>query len=572
MDMKVIVGLMVFLSVIGKMHSEILISTKSDKSSEEFIVRDKILQNDLVNAGTATLDRAISKLAGETFHSENLNDGTGADTNWSSNRSLETMFWLKTREGGNSSGYDISEIRVFTGSPKKNAFIFQDYSIWYHRVGDHMAEWYPFAENVILSGTERGRTTSKDMGGGQETTIKNTAGMLLATNVDAIRFDYSRHVLKNGKDTDTLFSSETSGEGTASSIFQELDVLGIPSKPIIQADKRQENVKLGKNAPPFFFAPDSFWNTPIPPGTPTHPDSDRIITLLQGVQNRFDQKGLSINTSQWTIPVYMTSPDVKVVDVQCSYSPLGTKTIMRIPIPEGVLSDAKMDGHLTIVDPVSRTVWDLIRARFKDGQWSCYSAVSYDLDGSGIFNPKHYPAEKIRAIETANQKMTTTVQVYGSGRGPGVPSPAGLILYEEIRNGYIPHKLALATLVNDNQLYVYPPAVWTDGILKPSAQEVFGLPEGAQIQLDPNLDLDQFKLTPAARAIAKALQVYGAVNMDYAGAVTLYAEGLYGHKDKSWDGLLWTKIISDIGLEHFRVLKTGTTLTRAPHSTPEKEK
>src|SRR5690606_19404989 len=154
------------------------------------------------------------------------------------------------------------------------------------------------------------------------------------------------------------------GEGTASSAFQEIDVLGQPSAPIVQTDKREENAKLGKDAPPFFFARDSFWNTPISPDTPTHPDSDKMIALLKGVQNGFGQKGLSINTTNWTIPVYMVTPEVKPVDVQCSYSPLGTKSVMRIPIPEGVLSDEKMDGHLTIVDPVTRTVWDLIRAKF----------------------------------------------------------------------------------------------------------------------------------------------------------------------------------------------------------------
>ena len=34
------------------------------------------------------------------------------------------------------------------------------------------------------------------------------------------------------------------------------------------------------------------------------------------------------------------------------------------------------------------------------------------------------------------------------------------------------------------------------------------------------------------------MQRYGAVNVDVALGNVLYGEGLYGHPDKSWDGLL----------------------------------
>ncbi len=44
------------------------------------------------------------------------------------------------------------------------------------------------------------------------------------------------------------------------------------------------------------------------------------------------------------------------------------------------------------------------------------------------------------------------------------------------------------------------------------------------MQLDPNLDLSLYNLTPFQLMVAKALQTYGAYDGDSAGAFALYAE------------------------------------------------
>jgi len=62
------------------------------------------------------------------------------------------------------------------------------------------------------------------------------------------------------------------------------------------------------------------------------------------------------------------------------------------------------------------------------------------------------------------------------------------------------------------------------------------------------------KLSPAGRTIARAWQNYGAVCVDGCGGNVIYAEGLYGHPGRSWDGLLTHHDVESLGYDHFRVL------------------
>jgi sialate O-acetylesterase len=163
--------------------------------------------------------------------------------------------------------------------------------------------------------------------------------------------------------------------------------------------------------------------------------------------------------------------------------------------------------------------------------------MAYSLDGPGVFNPDHFPAWDGESIHC-----------FGPSRHAGVPAIAGLIMHEEVRRGRIAHKLAFASCVNAFKEFV-PPAIWGDGKLPG------GIPEGAVLQLDPTLDLDRLRLSPAARTIARALQEYGMVNVDYGGGAAIYAEGLWGHSDRSWKGLLGERDLVGIPFEHFRLLK-----------------
>ena len=87
-----------------------------------------------------------------------------------------------------------------------------------------------------------------------------------------------------------------------------------------------------------------------------------------------------------------------------------------------------------------------------------------------------------------------------------------------------------------------------------------GVPEGSVIQIDPVLNPDDFGLSDAARIIFKALQEYGAVNVDNARGNVIYGEGLYGHPDKSWEGILEDNEFEKVPLNCYRILKINNII------------
>jgi hypothetical protein len=220
-----------------------------------------------------------------------------------------------------------------------------------------------------------------------------------------------------------------------------------------------------------------------------------------------------------------------------------------VPIPDCAVPDGEQDAHMSIIDTTARRVYDLWQCRRdENGNWYTNAAIAYDLDGPGVFT----------AADIDGIQKDESVHFYGPCRASGVPAIAGLVMREEILSGRIKHKLAFACPVPGLQRYVSP-ATWTDGWLPG------GIPEGSTIRLDPLLDLDRFKLGSAAKIVARALQEYGAVLVDYAGAVTLYGELLEPHHDRTWDGILAEEDLFPIGFEHFAVLHAGTPSIGGSH-------
>ncbi len=200
--------------------------------------------------------------------------------------------------------------------------------------------------------------------------------------------------------------------------------------------------------------------------------------------------------------------------------------------------------------------WDMWGLKQLDnGTWESKTGMFYRLDGDGVFNG-----------EELGYRDDESVHFHGPSRAAGVPAIAGLIRYDEVMEGEIRHKLSCATRFAASQTFVYP-ASWTDGYVDG------GIPEGAVIQLNPELDLSQFEMTKEEEIIAKALQEYGMVVVDVAHGQPIYAEGLWGQEDKSWEGKLteWEdRGINSIPFKNYRVLnvnnpvKRGDARTRKP--------
>ena len=290
-----------------------------------------------------------------------------------------------------------------------------------------------------------------------------------------------------------------------------------------------------------FFAEDSFWNQPIAEVSAVDPLNDHYISLLKKDHSR---KNFGINLNNYTIPIIevdSTVPFVKVgnhPDFNFRHHPEFDR--MGVPIPANFKPSPGSDQHATIIDWKRKLAWDMFLVeKDSSGNWVSCTGVIVPLDGSGVLNKAEFPV-----------KDDESIHQYGPSRAAGVPSFAGTIMYDEIKAGEIRHKLSCALRFVALKEYVYP-AIWTDGNFKG------GVPEGSVIQLDPKLDLTKFELLPGEIVVAKALQKYGMVVVDFAAGNVLYGEGLWIYPDKSWNGLLreWDGGLSSIPLDHFRVLK-----------------
>lgn len=301
-----------------------------------------------------------------------------------------------------------------------------------------------------------------------------------------------------------------------------------------------------------FFSDDSFWNQPIASRAAVDPDSERFLEIL----SREDGGPFWINCKEYAIPVCEVDARTPRRTVhqwamepgrgpgrwapRDKYWSQGPGFGRDVPIPDDATPDPGTDHHLALVDESRDTIWDMWACRRRaDGDWESRTGMVYAASGSGVWKTSDFAV-----------KDGESIHFHGPGRAAGVPIVAGLVMRAELLAGLVPHKVAMATWHNAFKQFVFP-AAWTDGFCDE------GLPEGALMQLDPGLDLARYALSPAARALARAMQVYGMVNVDNACGNVVYTEGLYGRGGLTWDGILDPAELKQIPLEKYRVLKLG---------------
>jgi len=301
-----------------------------------------------------------------------------------------------------------------------------------------------------------------------------------------------------------------------------------------------------------FFSSDSFWNQPLAADPAVDPRSDAFLQMLAG-----DCGGpFKLNTRTWTVPLFevdertprrtvhqrryeATMRNVRSWGHRENFWGHGPGFGRDVPIPDHAAPDPEEDGHLALVDWTRGLVWDMWGCRRRsDGEWESNTGMLYSAYGSGVWKTADFPV-----------KNGESIHFHGPGRASGVPVVAGLVRREEILSGEIHHKLAMATWHNAYRQYVFP-AAWTDGFRDG------GLPEGAVLQLNPALNPADYGLSAAAACIARAMQRYGMVNVDNAGANAVYVEQLEVH-GLSWDGILNDDDLKRIPLSQYRVLKLG---------------
>jgi hypothetical protein len=287
------------------------------------------------------------------------------------------------------------------------------------------------------------------------------------------------------------------------------------------------------------YSPASIWNTPIG-SSPKYDVHSAAMVANLGLSN----KGRIITAGEgFNYPVYFADETTPRWDIPClinkctiassDHNVVRTDMVLNVPIPVDAKPGEDTDARMIIIDTVTHTEYDLMRAQRTATGWEAGTVSIYNIlwDGTPV---RH------------------------SSRGSGIPGYAGLLRPWEIRQGRIEHALAFGYTEPAAEKCVFP-ASKTDG----DSTIPFAIPEGARLQLDPSLtdaDFDRMGLGRAGKIIARALQEYGMISVDHSGSFKIYVEDLinnpFAREDWTDPDLKLTKeSIYGIPYTSFRVLE-----------------
>lgn len=227
------------------------------------------------------------------------------------------------------------------------------------------------------------------------------------------------------------------------------------------------------------FAPTSPWRQTIPTDALLHPSSASMVAGVTGSGKVY------ANLFEFGIPIFSASSGTPTYGVGCTVTWWGPCPFagVQTPIPDGSRPHTGSDGAMVVVDETTRKVFEFWQAARTGTGWQTSFGAINDLDGSGWG---------------------------GAGTGSGASRLGGVIRVDEIKNGVIPHALAMQS-ANVCKDWFVPPAAKTDG----ESTRADCLPEGTRLRLDPTFNVETASsLSAGQRAVVRALQTYGAVVMD----------------------------------------------------------
>ena len=266
-------------------------------------------------------------------------------------------------------------------------------------------------------------------------------------------------------------------------------------------------------APPPGAPPAPFVSRPFSPSSPLYrsvtgqqvaADSASLVSAFGAQVTRY-YGSVGINTTPYGVPIYRVGAAAATVAVSgrnssCPGAPWApfTSQVSAVPIPADAVAAAGSDGDLVVWQPASDTVWELWRAqRSPTGAWSACSGgrITHASSSKGVFpNPFGVTASGLSLL-------------------------GGTITLADLASGSIDHALEVA-LPDTAATGPVAPADRSDG----STTGPLAIPEGTHFRLNAGVDVDTLHLSPAGHMIAVALQRYGMIVSDTAGAVMLSAQ------------------------------------------------
>jgi hypothetical protein len=235
--------------------------------------------------------------------------------------------------------------------------------------------------------------------------------------------------------------------------------------------------------------PNSVFNQPVA-SQPVSANSANYVSRLV-FQYMYYYGSVGVNQ----VPIFTVPANQPLVPVSLAsgcygsfLSTLGT----GVPIPPGAYNTNSSDDDMIISQPSTGRVWELWRATQTNGQWSaCWGGGLNTQTSNGVF--------------PAPFGLSAT----------GISYAATTITESDVAAGRINHAIAMQ-IVNCSG-YVAPA---NRGDCTGAAGAP---PEGTWFRMPANTPMPA-NLTPFAQMVFRALQTYGAVIVDHAGAVMVQAE------------------------------------------------
>jgi hypothetical protein len=297
-----------------------------------------------------------------------------------------------------------------------------------------------------------------------------------------------------------------------------------------------------------FFSPSSVWNAEPPADAALDPDSEAMVAALDALQGseQVAEKGPSINTTEYSVPIYTVPADQPTTQVRLSASyvvPALRSAWSAVPLPADAVPSAGNDRHLVVWQPSTDRLWEFWHLRYEEGTWKAEwgGAIEKAGESSGVFGPEAWPGATRSWGASA-----TSMSIAG-----------GLVTFEDLQRGRIEHALAMSVPNVRGGVYSSP-AERTDG----TSSEPFALPEGAHLRLDPSLDLASLGLPHVTMMLAEAAQRYGIFVRDGARNVTFYAQdptplgsNPYRGSGGYWEGSWPRRLLSYFPWQHLQVLQ-----------------
>ncbi len=269
----------------------------------------------------------------------------------------------------------------------------------------------------------------------------------------------------------------------------------------------------GAGSAPRAFTDSSEWNNPLPAGAPLSPDNAAIISELKSFPAG-DTSPNIVMGSGFSTPIYYPTTTDKAYAIKSSGGSLPTE-LSSLRIPRGAVPATGSDGQMTIWDNDKGYVVGLHRAVYDstNDTWSADGADVYYTASNGLNG----------SLPESNDKRNQGHR--------GYPSAIASVRYEEIQAGSINHVLKVA-LDETGECYYYPGSGNESG-------KGGHICEGQILRIKPSVNVSSLGLTPAALAIATAMQKYGVVVGDTGGDnMALKLENISAtHPNTTWASL-----------------------------------